>query len=301
MSAAIMTGQLAPTPPFDFTQSLRFLGLFAPTQREQTIAAATLRKAVSVGGQPIVFEIEATGSVEQPLLRYTLHADRSLDAARVAAALDRISFYLSLSDDLRPFYASGRADPSFAPVVAQLYGYHQVKFLTPFENACWAVLTQRTPMTTARTLKQTLVERFGGRIEHDGAAWWTFPEPAPLVAAGPERLADLLHNERKAHYLHAVASAFASVDERWLRSGPYAGVERWLRDISGIGAWSASFVLVRGLGRMEHLPSEQRLIEAAAAIYGLTPDAATPVTIERIAQQYRPFQGYWAHYLRVAA
>ncbi len=60
--------------------------------------------------------------------------------------MDRLGFYLSLQDDLRPFYAIADADPDFAPVARGLYGFQQVKFLTPFEHLCWAILTQRTPM-----------------------------------------------------------------------------------------------------------------------------------------------------------
>jgi DNA-3-methyladenine glycosylase II len=301
MCAAIVSGQLAPTPPFDFSRSLQFLGLFTPTQREQTIAATTLTKALSLDGRAIVFEVAAEGSVDQPLLSYTLHSAQPLSPTQEQAALDRISFYLSLADDLRPFYAIGRADPAFAPVITQLYGYHQVKFLTPFENACWAVLSQRTPITAARKLKQTLIEQVGGQLAYDGATWRAFPEPRALVAAGPDQLAGLIGNERKGRYLHAVADAFASVDEQWLRSAPYAEVEAWLLGISGIGAWSAGFVLVRGLGRMEHLPREDRLGESAARIYGLAPDEASPAAIERLAQPYGAYRGYWAHYLRVAA
>jgi hypothetical protein len=36
---------------------------------------------------------------------------------------ERISFFLSLDDDLRPFYAIGEEDPAFEPVIQMLYGY----------------------------------------------------------------------------------------------------------------------------------------------------------------------------------
>lgn len=300
MRIVALTGQLRPTPPFDFQQSLRFLSLFAPTQREQQIASATLRKAISIDGQPLILEVGSDGDIEQPVLSYRLWSAQSLSAATQQAALDRISFYLSLPDDLCPFYATGRSDPAFAPVIERLYGYHQVKFLTPFENACWAVLTQRTPTPTARAHKQALIERYGGALELEGQSWRAFPEPAALAAAQPDDLAALLRNERKAGYLHALACAFEHVDERWLRVAPYDEVERWLRGISGIGPWSAAFVLVRGLGRMERLPVEERLIEAASSVYRLDPATATRAAVEQIAQPYGVYRGYWAHYLRVA-
>lgn len=48
-------------------------------------------------------------------------------------------------------------------------------------------------------------------LELEGESWWAFPEAAALAATSPNDLAALLHNERKAHYLHTVARAFASV------------------------------------------------------------------------------------------
>ena len=53
---------------------------------------------------------------------------------------NRLRFFLSLNDDLQPFYRIGLADPPFASVIECLYGLHQPKFLTPFELACWAIL-----------------------------------------------------------------------------------------------------------------------------------------------------------------
>src|SRR5690349_7124756 len=126
-------GALTPTPPFDFDKSLDFLGFFAPMEGEQTLAARRLAKAVLIAGQIVVFEIAVSGSIEQPRLAYTLHSDRPIADATRLAAEDRIAFFLSLYDDLRPFYAIGLDDQSFAPVIQRLYGYHQVKFLTPFE------------------------------------------------------------------------------------------------------------------------------------------------------------------------
>jgi DNA-3-methyladenine glycosylase II len=266
---------------------------------EQTLAARALAKAVLIHGQIVVFEITVSGSVEQPCLDYTLHSDQPIGDIVRAAAEDRIAFFLSLHDDLRPFYAIGLDDPPFAPVIERLYGYHQVKFLTPFENACWAVLTQRTPIPIAKQLKQALVERFGASLLIGDQRYAAFPEPGRLAAADSNELLELVGNPRRAQYLQAVSAAFAGTDEAWLRAAPYAEVEAWLRAIKGLGAWSTTFVLLRGLGRMEQLPiGEARLGQAAAKVYG----RALPDTeLAAIAARYGTYRGYWAHYLRVGA
>jgi DNA-3-methyladenine glycosylase II len=299
MTLHAVTGTLTPTPPFDFDKSLDFLGFFAPMEGEQVLAARALAKAVVVHGQIVVFEIAVSGSVEQPHLDYTLHSDQPISDITRAAAEDRIAFFLSLHDDLRPFYAIGLDDPPFAPVIARLYGYHQVKFLTPFENACWAVLTQRNPIPIAKQLKQALAARFGASLMIGEQRYAAFPEPARLAAADPAELLELVSNARRVEYLQAVSAAFAGIGETWLRTAPYAEVEAWLRAIKGLGAWSTTFVLLRGLGRMEQLPvGEARLGQAAAQVYG----RALPDTeLAALGERYGVYRGYWAHYLRVGA
>ncbi|HZY46620.1 MAG TPA: DNA-3-methyladenine glycosylase 2 family protein, partial [Candidatus Bathyarchaeia archaeon] len=98
-------------------------------------------------------------------------------------------------------------------------------------------------------------------------------------------------------YLGNVIKAFNDVDERFLRTAAYDKVEEWLKNIKGIGEWSARLILLRGLGRMEKLAVEKRLIVAAARVYG------KPMTEQRlhvIAERYGKWKGYWAYYLRTA-
>jgi DNA-3-methyladenine glycosylase II len=300
MTLHTTTGHLTPTPPFDFAKSLEFLGGFRPTAGEQSLAERALAKAVLIDEQTIVFRVTSSGDIETPQLDYTLFSDQPIGAAIARAAADRLAFFLSLDDDLRSFYAIGRDDAAFAPIVERLYGYHQVKFLTPFENACWAILSQRNTMPIARKLKQALVERFGTGLEVEGVRYEAFPDAARLAEANPADLLAIVHNLRRDEYLAAVARAFCTADEAWLRAAPYDEVEAWLRAIDGIGPWSASFVLLRGLGRTEQLPvGEKRLAEAAGRLYNAGPPLKE-VALRRIAERYGAWQGYWAHYVRVS-
>jgi DNA-3-methyladenine glycosylase II len=236
--------------------------------------------------------------VEKPRLDCTLVADEPITDALREAMRDRVEFFLSTADDLAPFYAIGRDDPAFAPVIAQLYGYHHVKFLTPFENAAWAILAQRVQMPVARKMRQALMERYGGAQTVNGETYRAFPTAERLATINPDDLLDILPTLRKAPYLYGVARAFDDVDEQWLRAGPYDEVYAWLRAIPGIGEWSATFILIRGLGRMERLSTEPATLRAAERVYG--PRAATWDGVMEIAARYGPYQGYWGHYLRAA-
>lgn len=291
---ATASGVLTPALPFDFAQTLRFLDMFSPASGEHTVIEETLTKAVMVNREAVAFTI---GRAESETLRYTLSAATMTEEIE-RAALDRVRFYLSLDDDLAPFYHIALDhDEAFAPIVRRLYGFHQVKFLTPFENAAWAVLTQRMPIPIARRVKNAIVERYGGGVTVNGRVYRAFPEPETLAAVPFDDLQALIKNERKTGYLGAVARAFAEVDEQWLRTGDYEAVRAWLLAIDGIGAWSSHFVLVRGLGRMEDMDfAERHLLAAAQRVYGA--DIISAELRDRLMRLYGPHIGYWAFYLR---
>ena len=96
-------------------------------------------------------------------------------------------------------------------------------------------------------------------------------------------------------------SFFNEVDEQFLRSGPYEEVAARIRGIRGIGEWSAHFILVRGLGRMEHVSSiEKELLKAASTIYSDDPPLSA-AELQQILDRYGRTQGYWAFYARNAS
>jgi DNA-3-methyladenine glycosylase II len=312
---------LHPRPPFSFAQTLAFLRRFPPTRGERAIVGEAVLGAARLGGQTIGFRVEAVGDVEAPILRCTLFpAVRSsvsgrstasaepagaLGLATAEAALRRLGDWLGAEDDLGPFYALAEADPPFRAVVRRLYGYHQLRFFTPFENTCWAILGQRTPIGVARAAKRRLMERYGGAVEVDGQTLLAFPEPDDLAAASPEELAELVGTERKAERLLAIARAFATADPAALRGMPTDQLGRWLQELPGIGPWSVAFILLRGFGRSDApLPLgtaetfDRELLGAARAIYG---PSETVEQLRAIAERYGAWRGYWGHYLRIAS
>lgn len=314
------TGFLPTTAPFDFSQSLRFLGGFSPTAGEQSVSkSGQLTKTISLKGQAVVFSLipvvgegfahdssQPTAALSHNTssgVNYTLRANR-LETKTVELAERAISKYLGLQDDLGELYAVGANDPAFAPVMQGLYGYHQVRFLTPFENAVWSVLTQRTPMAVARAAKFKLVAHYGPKLEQPGEEKFiAFPEPEAIIAAGASELVTVLDNERKADYLLHVAEAFATdlrFDDSAVDALDRETLKQRLLAIKGIGAWSAEFVLIRGFGKMGGIPGgEKELAKVVGQRY--TPGRiATDSEIADFARPYGNSKGYWAHYLRIA-
>ena len=89
-----------------------------------------LQRVVSIGGEPVFFRVRDVGTGEELGLECTLYAE-SLTDELVYATQDRIRFFLSLDDDLTPFYTLAQGDPIFSEVVQSLHGYHAFKVSDP--------------------------------------------------------------------------------------------------------------------------------------------------------------------------
>lgn len=287
------TRVLAATAPFDFRHTLRIASGFRPFEQEQLVSEGALYRAFSVGGQAVGVRMSAADAGVQ----VDFHTSTPSEQALIDGAAQRVRRMLSLDDDLAPLYAAAQDDAAFAPAIKHLYGYHQVRFSTPFEAACWAILTQRTNRRGAWQMKHTLTRTFGPSVTIEGQAFQAFPEPVRLLEAGDEAVGAAVRHVQKTPWVLNVTRAFAMMDDEWLYSAPTAAVVEWLSSIEGIGPWSVGFILLRGLGRMERLPvGEKALLAAASERYG----TQTEASLRRLAARYDPLQGYWAHYLRVA-
>ncbi|MFI0786137.1 DNA-3-methyladenine glycosylase family protein [Streptomyces lydicus] len=290
------TLRLAARPPFSFSASLAFLHAFPAMTGQQGTAHDTLTLALRENGTTLGARV--TEAPDAPAVDCVLTAASPLGDATAEAAADRLSRHLGLTDDLTEFYRLARLDRPFSRVVERLHGYHQVLFPSPRELLCWAILCQRVPLPVARKMKQALVEAAGNRITVDGEPRWAFPDAEQLACFDEPTLQRLIGNRRKAGYLHRAIRQWLDLDESFLRTGPYDEVRDQLLRLAGIGPWSASFLLIRGLGRTEHLAPDKEMIRAAQRVYGYDFDDAA---FAARTAHYGRHQGYWGHYLRVGS
>lgn len=293
--------ELCPQAPFDFHQSLRFLAQARAMASEHEVQGEVLIKALRVDGVTVLVRLQSRGTVTAPRLEGALYTAQTLTPAFRDAALARLRAFLSLDEDLAPFYALAAPDDAFRPVLTRFFGYHQVSFPTPFEGVCWALITQRTPNAFAYKTRQRLVDTLGSVLKVEGERYGAFPDAAQLLEADPKEVLAATNNLRKLERLKDAARAFCGADEDFLRHGPHDEVARWLKAIKGVGDWSVDFVMMRALGRMARVPwTDTGLIEAVSSVYA----GGLPLhrqQVKQLASFYGDWQGYWVHYLKRAA
>ena len=69
------------------------MNMFTPTEDEQTTKELSITKAVYLEDRTIAFKLEDHGTVEKPVLLYTLFSDNSINENLESLLLDRINFF----------------------------------------------------------------------------------------------------------------------------------------------------------------------------------------------------------------
>jgi DNA-3-methyladenine glycosylase II len=213
------------------------------------------------------------------------------------AVLDQVARILSLDVDGTGFPEVGRRDPVVGRLQARWPGLRPVGFFSPYEAAAWALIGHRIQMVQAARIKQRMADELGEVVDIHGDERHAFPGPARL--AGLEGFRGLF--ARKVENLRALGEAAIEgrLDGAWLRGLPREQALKELKQLPGIGDFSAELVLLRGAADPDHLPShEPRLCRGAAIAYDLDepPDREW---LEVRAEAWRPYRTWVVLLLRV--
>jgi DNA-3-methyladenine glycosylase II len=246
-----------------------------------------------------------------------LWIDAPIDVPATEVLL-RVSAWLGADHDLGAFYAAARTDRYFAPLVRALYGLHHVAFMSLAEIAVYCVMMQRTPITMAARMKARFLDRFGLRVtipatpDDSMSASTTssrastttarastttsrelrsMPNLAFLATLDGDDIGAAIRHRVKGPAIAKVVRGVAALGERFLREAPYTTARDALLAIPGVGPFSATAILLRGLGRMDDVPIDIAEREARS-IYGRAYDRAA------IAKRYGAHIGYWSFYVK---
>lgn len=277
---------LPTSQPFSFDQTLTFIRRFPPCQGEYILDDDTVTAAVSLGQRAVPMTIRRSGralAVETPR-RQDLAA-----AGQVAAQ------WIGADDDVAGLYQAARGDAPFERLIELLRGLHQVRFLSLAEISVYCVMMQRNPITRAAAMKRAFLERFGTPVEVEGRTLRAMPSLAAVAELDAEDIGKAIKHAAKGASIATVVRGVAAIGERALRELPYAEAKDALLAIPGVGPFSAGAILLRGLGRMDEVPSIGMFERDARAVYG---DAFDEAAIEK---RYRGRLGYWSFYVKAGA
>ena len=279
---ALMNLALPVCQPFSLTRSIEFIRGFCAISDDYELTPTSITAAVWRDGAGHWFRLSGDREVT---LELSPRAPESV--ARLAAR------FVGAHEDLAPFYAAAEGDPPMRARVRALYGLHHVRFLTLAEIAVYCVMMQRNPVTRAAALKRKFLAAFGHPvITPTGEVLRAMPELAMLATLDGVAIGTAIGHRPKGMAIAKVVAGVVRLGEEFLATAPYAVARDALLTIDGIGPFSAAAILLRGLGRMDELPSFDLFEQPARALYGAAYDPAA------ITRRYGASIGYWAYYLK---
>ncbi len=255
----VISFKLKPFPPFR-------LDLVVWALRRRLVNAIDLwegnvySRVVVIAKRPVKISVRQDGPMEKPVLSVTVKSEEKIngiDLREKVSSLLELMFCLSM--DLSGFYEMAeRRQRNLRPLVRRYIGFRPPRFPTVFEALVNAFSCQQISLDVGIILLNRLSDKYGTVFSTDDEEIKTFPGPDDLRGLSSADLRPLGFSRQKGTAITGLASAVHNND-----FDPYTLVERdndeameHLLGIKGVGRWSAEYVLLRGLGRLDIFPGD---------------------------------------------
>ncbi len=171
-------------------------------------------------------------------------------------ALALVRRMLGVDRDLAAFNRAAKKIPWLAPLAQRMLGGKPPRYPTLSEACGNAIVFQQASLFAASAIMHRLLLALAQPFEREGLTLYQFPGFERVLEATEDtgRAAGLSAN--KLAPLRRVGEALASgaLDEAMLEQRNSTDAAALLRLIKGIGPWTATVILLRGLGRLDVFP-----------------------------------------------
>jgi AraC family transcriptional regulator of adaptative response / DNA-3-methyladenine glycosylase II len=288
--------QLRYRPPFDWGALLAFLGPRAIPGVE-TIDAGVYRRSITIAGEAGWLEVKPG---EPGALHLLIEFPEPTQTLPIVSRVRRM-FDL----DADPMIIDGHlaSDRLLAPLVKRRPGLRVPGTWDGFELGVRAILGQQVSVAAATTLAGRLVATFGRPMAapHRGCRvgdpaqqvaglTHTFPLPAEIVRAN---VAEIGVPAKRAEAIRHFASAVTHGDISFDGGMDASAFCDRLRELPGVGEWTAQYMALRALGDPDAFPSGDLGLLRATGM-------KTAGELTKRAQAWRPWRAYAAQHLWAA-
>jgi AraC family transcriptional regulator, regulatory protein of adaptative response / DNA-3-methyladenine glycosylase II len=263
-------------PPYDWRGTLAFLQARV-TQGVEAVEDDCYRRSIAVDGNFGYFEVSLDEAHHSLIARVQFESPRPLFSIseRIRAMFDLNADWGSIVDGLG-------GDPALAEGLHSHPGLRVPGCWDPFELAVRAILGQQITVKAARTLAGRIADEFGQRFAGPPGITRIFPSPQILAEAN---LASIGMPKARAETIRGLARA---VCEKKISFEQICDCDRFLaqlREIPGIGPWTAQYIAMRALREPDAFPSGDVALLRALGLSHFQ-------QLERRAEAWRPWRAY---------
>jgi len=277
--------EIIPKGPFSLAAARTFAGGFPAGIGGGGVGVESITLAFPVEGRDASAAIELWQDADG-----VVRGRSDAEGEVLERAVRQAARSLSLDHDGTGWPDVGERDP----VVGRLQREHDylrpVCFYSAYEAVTSFVIGQRISRRQSAVIKKDLADRLGDRPTIAGTPVPAFPRPSRLLELKDARGL----NDEKVRRLHALAQAALDgrLDTDNLRAMPAEEALASLRELPGVGPFTADAVLYRGCGVVDGIPASDELGQTVIKdLYELP--TVTSADVERISDAWRPYR-MWA-------
>ncbi|MCC7105358.1 MAG: DNA-3-methyladenine glycosylase 2 family protein [Chloroflexi bacterium] len=250
------------------------------------------RRVFVLGGGVVPVAVRQVG--EPDAARLVVDAtseDNAIDLEpAVTVVLQRV---LGLGIDLQDFYACAETDPHLGPLAHRFRGMKPPRYPSLFEALANAIACQQITLTFGIRVLNALTEAWGPAAAGNDHEAHAFPRPSDIASLEPDTLRVLAFSQQKARALVEASRAIVTGDlalDDLAHLDDEAAVHR-LRELRGVGRWTAEYVLLRGLGRLNIFPGDDVGARGNLERWLAAPDRLDYAGVQRVLSPWHPYGG----------
>jgi DNA-3-methyladenine glycosylase II len=273
------------TAPFNLEATARVLQR-RPANRVEVFEDGRYRRLFATPAGVVLAEVEDRGSIDAPKLHWRLrHGDAN---ETLSGTVRKI---LGLDIDPEPLQRLAEAETALRPTALALRGMRPPRFAEWYEAFANVIPFQQVSLEAGIAIVGRFIEKFARSLDFEGRRYFSFPEPAVVADANLDALRECGLSRTKATSMRHIARRIADGDLSEARIASLATDDAidTLKELPGIGPWSAGLVLLRGLGRLDVFPPGD-----VGAMRGLNKllKLETDVGLAHVAERFGAYRGY---------
>jgi DNA-3-methyladenine glycosylase II len=247
---------LEPVPPFRLDLTVWTLRR-RPDNAVDRWDGQIYHRVLPLPAGPVEVAVTQVEPAETPQLRVAVEGQplRAPVKAAVASALERL---LGLHINLAAFYRFAARQEHLGQLARHFRGMKPPRFASVFESVINAIACQQVTLTLGIRLLNGLAANYGPALHEGDATVHAFPRPEELAGLRPDDLRRMGFSRQKGRAMIELARSITAgrVDLEGLAELPDEEAVERLRDLRGVGRWTAEYVLLRGLGRTHVFPGD---------------------------------------------
>ncbi len=288
--------QLEPVPPFRLD-----LTVWALRRRANNIVdrwdGKTYRRLLSLDGQAVDIAVTQPDMPDDPMINIEAAcAELSSNIKSTLTAI--VERMLGTQQDLLEFYQLAVQDEQLASLVQRFCGLKPPRFPTLFEAVVNGIACQQITLTLGILLLNRLAINYGMSIQEESTSVYAFPRPEDLAGLKSEDIRKLGFSYNKSRAIIELAQTVCEGGLEDIETLDDESALMRLRQLWGVGRWTAEYVLLRGLGRIRLFPGDDVGARKNLQRWLKLKDPIDYEDVRSILSRWEPYAGFlYFHFL----